>query len=538
MRCKYIRKIFQNEENGYTVALFSTLNQEVPLSARDKFWAEKKIIAFTAKGYDLPLTDEIEIEMEGEWETSSYGTQYKVETFLEVVPRTREGILGYLSCGSLKGIGPKTAERIVNRFGLDTLEVMEKYPQELLKIQGISQQKLDRIVDSFGKNKVFRELMTFLSPFHVTPKKANMILQKFRDQSVEIIRKQPYILCAVKGFGFLTVDAIARQCCAATNDPMRISGCVSYVLREAMKQNGHLYLEQEILVKDALKVLNKEPDLQPVTETEILKVIYRLVMQDSIVVEENRIYITKQYQEEEDTASMIARKLYERIPVLTIEKELEEAQKDLNITLSEQQKEAVRMVFANPISIITGGEGNDPMQVDAGIPVNQGTSMQAAMPAQNPAPAMQQTPNQPAGAMPAFQTQAMPGQQMMEQFYQEAQANGNTISRATGSGQMTNPVMSSASGGVAPTMQQIPHQQQMPSKPQSLAPNMPVEELVKWMSYEQAIQVAITGKGKFSGKTMGQVAMESPSSLQWFAEQYHGQNHFIPAAARVILAKA
>ena len=126
---------------------------------------------------------------------------------------------------------------------------------------------------------------------------------------------------------------------------------------------------------------------------------------------------------------------------------------------------------------------------------------------------------------------------MMEQFYQEAQANGNTISRATGSGQMTNPVMSSASG-VAPTMQQISHQQQMPSKPQSLAPNMPVEELVKWMSYEQAIQVAITGKGKFSGKTMGQVAMESPSGLQWFAEQYHGQNHFIPAAARVILAKA
>ena len=276
---------------------------------------------------------------------------------MEVVPRTREGILGYLSCGSLKGIGPKTAERIVNRFGLDTLEVMEKYPQELLKIQGISQKKLDRIVDSFGKNKVFRELMTFLSPFHVTPKKANMILQKFRDQSVEIIRKQPYILCSVKGFGFLTVDAIARQCCAATNDPMRISGCVSYVLREAMKQNGHLYLEQEILVKDALKVLNKEPDLQPVTETEILKVLYRLVMQDSIVVEENRVYITKQHQEEEDTASMIARKLHEQIPALTIEKELEEAQEDLNITLSEQQKEAVRMVFANPISIITGGPG-------------------------------------------------------------------------------------------------------------------------------------------------------------------------------------
>lgn len=304
----------------------------------------QKIIAFTAKGYDLPLTDEIEIEMEGEWETNSHGTQYKVETFLEVVPRTREGILGYLSCGSLKGIGPKTAERIVNRFGLDTLEVMEKYPQELLKIQGISQKNWTVLWILLEKQSI-PGIDDFLSPFHVTPKKANMILQKFRDQSVEIIRKQPYILCSVKGFGFLTVDAIARQCCAATNDPMRISGCVSYVLREAMKQNGHLYLEQEILVKDALKVLNKELNLQPVTETEILKVLYRLVMQDSIVVEENRVYITQQHQEEEDTASMIARKLHERIPVLTIEKELEEAQEDLNITLSEQQKEAVRMVL-------------------------------------------------------------------------------------------------------------------------------------------------------------------------------------------------
>lgn len=144
------------------------------------------------------------------------------------------------------------------------------------------------------------------------------------------------------------------------------------------------------------------------------------------------------------------------------------------------------------------GEGNDPMQVDAGIPVNQGTQMQTAMPAQTPAPGMQQTPNQSAGTMPSFPPQVTPGQQMMEQFYQEAQANGNTIGGVTGTGQMTNPVMSPATGSV-------PVMQQMPSKPQSLDPNMPVEELVKWMSYEQAIQVAVTGQGKFSGKTMGQV---------------------------------
>ena len=95
---------FHNEENGYTIAVFSTQDTSVPLSARDKFWSAKKVIAFTAIGYDLPLSDEIEVEMEGNWESSTHGLQYKVESFLEVVPRTREGILGYLSCGSVKGV--------------------------------------------------------------------------------------------------------------------------------------------------------------------------------------------------------------------------------------------------------------------------------------------------------------------------------------------------------------------------------------------------------------------------------------------------
>lgn len=150
MRCRFIRKIFQNEENGYTIAVFSTQDTSVPLSARDKFWSAKKVIAFTAIGYDLPLSDEIEVEMEGNWESSTHGLQYKVESFLEVVPRTREGILGYLSCGSVKGVGPKMAERIVDQFGLNTLEIMEKTPEKLLKVRGISKKKLDGIMESFG----------------------------------------------------------------------------------------------------------------------------------------------------------------------------------------------------------------------------------------------------------------------------------------------------------------------------------------------------------------------------------------------------
>lgn len=101
MRCRFKHKIFQNEENGYTIAIFTTQDTSVPLSARDKYLASRNIIGFSAIGFGLPLTDEIELEMEGRWESGEHGTQYQVENFMEVVPRTKEGILGYLSSGAI-----------------------------------------------------------------------------------------------------------------------------------------------------------------------------------------------------------------------------------------------------------------------------------------------------------------------------------------------------------------------------------------------------------------------------------------------------
>ena len=354
MRCRFKHKIFQNEENGYTIAIFTTQDTSVPLSARDKYLASRNIIGFSAIGFGLPLTDEIELEMEGRWESGEHGTQYQVENFMEVVPRTKEGILGYLSSGAIKGIGPKMADTIFRKFGLQTLEIMENNPQELLKIRGISEKKLAAIVESYGKNQVFRELMTFLAPFKVTPKKVNMILKKFGNESVDIIRHRPYMLSAVKGFGFLTVDAIGRQC--ALNDPMRISGCIGHIMNQAMKE-GHLFKQRQEVIREALEMLNRDLQVMAVSEQDVSQVLYRLVLQKSIVVEEERIYSIRQYEEETQTASMIARRLLEKPVLLSIEPELEKAQKTLGITLSETQKQAVRMVFAHPISIITGGPG-------------------------------------------------------------------------------------------------------------------------------------------------------------------------------------
>lgn len=354
MRCRFKSKIYRNEEDDYCIAVFVTSDPSVPLKARRNDGAK---IEFIAIGYGLPLKESIEAEMVGNWITNpQHGMQYEVESFMEVVPRTREGIVGYLSSGALKGIGQKTAETIFSYFGAETLEIMEKEPEQLLKIRGISERKLEEIKESFGKNKTFRELMTFLAPYKVSPKKVQKILLEFGAKAPEIIRNRPYRLCAVKGFGFLTVDQIARQCGACSDDPMRISSCVGYILTQAAKE-GHLYLEQDNLIKRTLEVLNHHMPQPVVGERQIQEILYRLVLQNSIVVERNRIYEKNAYERESLTAEMVVQHLLDPLPAYDTETLLEEAQKDLGIQLSETQCQAVKMVFLHPISIITGGPG-------------------------------------------------------------------------------------------------------------------------------------------------------------------------------------
>lgn len=169
------------------------------------------------------------------------------------------------------------------------------------------------------------------------------------------------------------------------------------------------------------------------------------------------------------------------------------------------------------------GEENDPAQVDAGISVPN----TAAIPEAGNIPGMisQQMP----GSMMSQQA-PMQGQTMMNQFYQEAQASGNMAGQPGG-------IAGMPAGNGAVTQMPVQNPQTSPAQAQ-LDPSQPVVELSKRMTYEQATQVVVTGTGKYGGKTMGQIAIESPSSLNWFANDFRGKNNLIPAAARVILEKA
>ena len=165
----YERTIFYNPVNKYSVISVKTSDRSIPEKARSAYRHRDNMIHFAAVGYELPRTDQVSMILDGEWKEGKNGVQLHVTQCEEVVPQTREGIKGYLSSRLIKGIGGKTAELIVDRFGADTLNVLENEPERLLEIRGVSKAKLEEIIASYNESRALRDLMLLLAPFQITP---------------------------------------------------------------------------------------------------------------------------------------------------------------------------------------------------------------------------------------------------------------------------------------------------------------------------------------------------------------------------------
>ena len=255
--CTFTKKLFENPSNGYCVALFQTEDTSVPPEARKKEKCSTSKITFTGFGYRIPATDAIQLELEGKWKRSTkYGIQFAIEQCAEIVPPTIEGIVGYLSSGLIRGVSKITARKITDKFGLRSLEVIEKEPMRLKEICGLSDKKIERIVESFSRNKELRSIVSFLAPYDISLNKASKIYDQFGVTSMEVLNERPYQLCDVKGFGFLTVDAIALKLKCKPNDKMRIRECAKYLLAE-FEGKGHVYVPQQQFRDACFHQLNK-----------------------------------------------------------------------------------------------------------------------------------------------------------------------------------------------------------------------------------------------------------------------------------------
>ena len=355
----YDRTIFYNPSNKYCIISVKTSDQSIPQQARNAYRYRDRMIRFIAVGYELPQTDKVSMILDGEWENGKHGMQLQVEKCEEIIPQTKEGVYGYLSSRLIKGVGEKTAALIVDRFGADALRVLEKEPERLLEIRGITPDKLEDIKTSYAESRCVRDLVILLAPFNVTPTAAMKIYEHFVSRSVDILQDNPYELCQVSGFGFKRVDAIVRKGNTPLNSPMRIHGAVFAALDTQRNERGHLFLDETALSKTAVKLLNEGvlPEQVQVKPEEVSSVIQDMILKGEIVCSNGNIYPIGCFVQEDETARKIAEMLAVPAEAVDITAALSRIRQEIGVAPSQRQTEAAYMAYRSLLSIITGGPG-------------------------------------------------------------------------------------------------------------------------------------------------------------------------------------
>lgn len=332
--------IYQNEVNSYLIGILETEEDTI-----------------TIVGYMPFLVEGDYIKVIGNFVThKEYGMQFKVETFGKIMPKTLESLEKYLSNGTIKGIGPATAKKIVKLFGEDTINVFKFEPEKLTRIKGITKEKAIEMAQCFVENWELWQIVGFLDNFGISPANAKNIYKKLGPQTIDEIEENPYILIdLVKGVDFTKLDKYALENGFDINNYKRIKCGIKYSLLK-ITYNGHCCTLEENLIKYVKDLLKVEYD-------DIEHCLIDLNVKEEIVIEkreeENWVYSKELYEAEANIASkLIVLDSAKNIKKISgFNEELEKIEKVGNIKLSSKQKEAIQAVNSNNVVIITGGPG-------------------------------------------------------------------------------------------------------------------------------------------------------------------------------------
>ena len=244
------RITYYNEENGYTVLRLRPDNKGM-LPFR---YAQDELI--TVIGNLPELSPGEWLKLNGKWSTHpKHGRQFLAEFCEQSLPATIEGIKRYLGSGLIRGVGKVMAERIVNHFGNDTLDVIEGQPERLQNVIGIGKMRADSILKSWDEQKAIKNVMLFLQSHGISTSLAIKIYKQYKDDSLQIVQTKPYQLVQdIHGIGFKTADKIAQALGLAHDDPARIEAGIAYTLNR-MAEEGHVYMPQAELEPEAAEIL-------------------------------------------------------------------------------------------------------------------------------------------------------------------------------------------------------------------------------------------------------------------------------------------
>ena len=332
--------IYQNEVNSYVVGVFETEEEQ-----------------FTVVGY-LPFIKKGDtLKIVGKFvEHKDYGEQFKIETFEKLMPKTLGALETYLANGNIKGVGPATASKIVNKFGEDTIHVLKYEPQKLAQIKGITKTKAVEISESFIENWEVWQIVGFLERFGMGAESAKKVYDLLGINAIAEIEANPYILIDIsRGVDFKQIDQMAIELGVEKENQKRVKSGIKYALIK-ITYNGHCCTLKENLIEYVKNLLN-------VNEAIIEDGIINLKVNNEIIVEDREeekwIYLYSFYNAENKIAqNILGLDRYKNVKkVSNIEKELKLVEERTDILLSEKQKEAIRAINENNVTIITGGPG-------------------------------------------------------------------------------------------------------------------------------------------------------------------------------------
>ena len=332
--------IYQNKDNGYTVFTLTTEDDEV-----------------TCVGTVPDIHSGETLEIRGNWTMHAlYGRQVQVQYYEKAMPATAAGMEKYLSSGLIKGIGAKTAKRIVERFGEATFYVIEEKPDMLTEIKGISFDKAQKISEAFCEQHELRRAMMFLQGFDISPAYAMRIYKKYKARTFEIVKNNPYRLADdVVGIGFKMADKMAASAGISADDPNRVKAAVKYVLNTAAG-NGDCFLPKEKLIDQCVELL----ELHPLAVENAI----RELQVDSQIWQEKLdgvdcVYLNYYFYAEMSVAKRLLELSadYDPPDLEYISREINRVEKETGVTLALEQRMAVAEAMSNGVLIITGGPG-------------------------------------------------------------------------------------------------------------------------------------------------------------------------------------
>ena len=346
IRCVVEHITYQNAENGYSIMKVNVKGY-------------KDLVTLVGSLLDVPVGSVLLCD--GDWKVDKkYGSQFVVQSWKEVMPATIYGIEKYLGSGLVKGIGPKFAKLIVSKFGLETIDVIETDIERLHEVAGIGKVRVEKIRESWEKQKDIKNVMLFLQGYGVSTAYAAKIYRQYGKESIEKVKGNPYRLADdIWGIGFKTADGIANKMGYEKNDLRRCCSGLLYTLNQ-LSNEGHVYAEEEQLVKAAITLLEAD-------EENIRQAMADMIREEKLMMEQEAIYLPPFYHSECGTAKRLLTLMNASDNGKHPKFDLKAIEKETGIEYDEVQIAAIRQAVDSKVMVLTGGPGTGKTTTTQGI---------------------------------------------------------------------------------------------------------------------------------------------------------------------------